>query len=180
MFAGYAAGLGPGVDWRMAAYTVSKHGVVAMTRTLATAGGGVAHKALCPAWTDTEIVSGANTAADPELLRARSSHIARLGGLMTVRHVAEGFHALLTQVTIQFAVLLKWCLLQCDNGSVMVVMKDTPYTLLPDLSRPLILGTVAVARLLDKLTSSQLVTGRQLVAVVALSFCLFLVAFASC
>ena len=62
----------------------------------------------------------------------------------------------------------------------MVVMKDTPYTLLPDLSRPLILGTVAVARLLDKLTSSQLVTGRQLVAVVALSFFLFLVAFASC
>ena len=67
---------------------------------------------------------------------------------------------------------------QCDNGSVMVVMKDTPYTLLPDLSRPLILGTVAVARLLDKISSPQLVTGRQLVAVVALSFCLFLVAFA--
>ena len=102
MFAGCAAGLGPGVDWRMAAYTVSKHGVVAMPRTLATAGGGVAHKALCPAWTDTEIVSGANTAADPALLRARSSHIARLGGLMTVRHVAEGFHTLVTQVTNNF------------------------------------------------------------------------------
>ena len=67
---------------------------------------------------------------------------------------------------------------QCDNGSVMVVMKDTPYTLLPDLSRPLILGTVAVARLLDRITSPQLVTGRQLVAAVALSFGLILVALA--
>ena len=74
--------------------------------------------------------------------------------------------------------MLKWFPWQCDNGSVMVVMKDTPYTLLPDLGRPLILGTVAAARLLDRITSPQLVTGRQLVAVVALSFCLFLVAFA--
>ena len=68
--------------------------------------------------------------------------------------------------------------LQCDNGSVMVVMKDTPYTLLPDLGRPLILGTVAAARLLDRITSPQLVTGRQLVAAVALSFGLILVALA--
>ena len=67
---------------------------------------------------------------------------------------------------------------QCDNGSVMVVMKDTPYTLLPDLGRPLILGTVAAARLLDKITSPQLVTGRQLLAAVALSFGLILVALA--
>ena len=67
---------------------------------------------------------------------------------------------------------------QCDNGSVMVVMKDTPYTLLPDLSRPLILGTVAAARLLDRISSPQLVTGRQLMAVVALSFGLILVALA--
>ena len=67
---------------------------------------------------------------------------------------------------------------QCDNGSVMVVMKDTPYTLLPDLGRPLILGTVAAARLLDRITSPQLVTGRQLVAAVALSFGLILVALA--
>ena len=67
---------------------------------------------------------------------------------------------------------------QCDNGSVMVVMKDTPYTLLPDLGRPLILGTVAAARLLNRITSPQLVTGRQLVAGVALSFGLILVALA--
>ena len=67
---------------------------------------------------------------------------------------------------------------QCDNGSVMVVMKDTPYTLLPDLGRPLILGTVAAARLLDRITSPQLVTGRQLVTVVALGFGLILVALA--
>ena len=60
----------------------------------------------------------------------------------------------------------------------MVVMKDTPYTLLPDLGRPLILGTVAAARLLNRITSPQLVTGRQLVAVVALSFGLILVALA--
>ena len=41
----------------MSPYTVSKHGVVALTRTMAKDDSGVMHKAICPAWTDTNIVS---------------------------------------------------------------------------------------------------------------------------
>ena len=46
----------------MVPYTVSKHGVVAMTRTLATDNSsGIMHKVICPAYVDTEIVSTATT-----------------------------------------------------------------------------------------------------------------------
>ena len=56
------AAFGPGLNEKMAAYTISKHGVVALTRTMAgTAGTGVAHKAICPSWADTEIVRESNT-----------------------------------------------------------------------------------------------------------------------
>ena len=51
------AGFGPGVNAEMSPYTVSKHGVVALTRTMAKEDSGVMHKAICPAWTDTNIVS---------------------------------------------------------------------------------------------------------------------------
>merc|ERR1712106_797974 len=55
------AGFGPGLNEEMVGYTVSKHGVVALTRTMAQDIGrhGVVTKCLCPAWADTEIVSSA-------------------------------------------------------------------------------------------------------------------------
>ena len=45
----------------MTPYTVSKHGVVALTRTMAKGEDGIVHKAICPAWTDTNIVSSATS-----------------------------------------------------------------------------------------------------------------------
>ena len=45
----------------MTPYTVSKHGVVALTRTMAKGDDGIVHKAICPAWTDTNIVSSATS-----------------------------------------------------------------------------------------------------------------------
>ena len=53
------AGLAPGLNEEMTPYTVSKHGVVALTRTLAKVSSGISHKCLCPAWTDTNMVSSA-------------------------------------------------------------------------------------------------------------------------
>ena len=60
------AALGPGVNEAMVSYTASKHGVVALTRSLALAGGGsgVAHKAICPSYVDTEIVRAVQTRQD--------------------------------------------------------------------------------------------------------------------
>ena len=107
-------------------YTVSKHGVVAMTRTLATANDGIMHKvftcysltssanvltqAICPAWTDTEIVSSAASTGTGAEKKALTDHIQKMGGLMTPEHVAEGFYRLLTQ---------------CSNGATMIVVKDS-------------------------------------------------------
>ena len=55
------AALGPGVNEAMVPYTASKHGVVALTRTLAGTTSGVALKAICPSYADTEIVRAAQT-----------------------------------------------------------------------------------------------------------------------
>ena len=71
-----SAGFGPGVDAEMTPYTVSKHGVVQMTRTMALANDGIMHKAICPAWTDTAIVSSANSneKSSENQIKARLGH----------------------------------------------------------------------------------------------------------
>merc|ERR1711936_1099398 len=48
------AGFAPGLSEKMTAYTVSKHGVVALTRTMGKTTAGVAHKCICPSWANTE------------------------------------------------------------------------------------------------------------------------------
>ena len=60
----------------MTPYTVSKHGVVQMTRTMALANDGIMHKAICPAWTDTAIVSSANSneKSSENQIKARLGH----------------------------------------------------------------------------------------------------------
>merc|ERR1712226_1565870 len=76
-------------------YFVSKHGVVTLTRTLNASfqESGVEVKALCPAWADTEIVSGVS---GDERKAVVNKIVAKHGGLMTVEYVAEGFYSLLT------------------------------------------------------------------------------------
>ena len=60
----------------MTPYTVSKHGVVQLTRTMSLANDGIMHKAICPAWTDTAIVSTANDneKISGEQMKARLGH----------------------------------------------------------------------------------------------------------
>jgi len=123
------AGFGPGVDAEMTPYTVSKHGVVQMTRTMALANDGIMHKAICPAWTDTAIVS---TAIEETGGADMKKHINKSGGLMTPEYVAEGFYRLLTQGT---------------NGQTLCIIKGFPYIMMPDYNLPMIYLIAAVAKL---------------------------------
>jgi len=149
------AGFAPGVDAKMTPYTVSKHGVVAMTRTMAVSDNGIMHKAICPAWTDTEIVSTAGQAQDASDLKA---HIQKMGGLMTPEHVAEGFFRLLTQ---------------CGNGATMVIVKDCPYIVMPDYNKSIVLLLAGVSKLVGKVMSTDMVTGAHLTVAITLMFLIF-------
>ena len=135
----------------MVPYTVSKHGVVAMTRTLATDNSsGIMHKAICPAWADTEIVHSA--------VNSMKANYDKVGGLMTPEYVAEGFYQLLTQ---------------CDNGSTMCVIKNCPYIVMPDYNLPMLYLFAGVAKLVGRILSSQVVMPHHLIMGLAISFILF-------
>ena len=143
----------------MMPYTVSKHGVVAMTRTLATEkNSAISHKAICPAWTDTAIVSTAIDAISGQDQAALKAHIQEFGGLMTPEYVAEGFYRLLTQ---------------CGNGSTMVVVKGCPYIQMPDYNKPCVMTLALVSKLVDKVLSPQIVMGHHLVVALTLLFMIF-------
>merc|ERR1711970_22478 len=135
------AGFGPGLNEEMVGYTVSKTGVVALTRTMAEAieKHGVVTKCICPAWTDTEIVSSVSTKDKPGL----KGHIQKFGGLMTPEFVAEGFYRLVTQ---------------CSNGSAMAVLKGSPYIIIPDYNRPMILSIIMMSKILEKVLGPDVVT----------------------
>jgi len=135
------AGLGPGLSEDMVGYTVSKTGVIALTRTMAQAiaSHGVVTKCICPAWTDTEIVSSVATKDKSGL----KGHIQKLGGMMTPEYVAEGFYRLVTQ---------------CSNGSAMAVLKGTPYIIVPDYNKPMIISIVMVAKILEKVLGPDVVS----------------------
>jgi len=133
-------------DW-LVSYMVSKHGVVALTRSLASCSYNIQHKAICPSFADTEIVSSGLENED-EIGRTKGLQtIKDLGGLMTPEFVAEGFFQLLTEG---------------DNGAVMVAFKDAPYIMMPDYSKFLFFAMVALSKLLSKTLAPRLVTGKHL------------------
>ena len=85
--AGLAMGIwGEGSDEALTPYTVSKHGVVAMTRSLGLSNNNIMHKAICPDATNTDLVADAGKGLDPEMM---NEHFAKMGGLMTPEFVAE-------------------------------------------------------------------------------------------
>jgi len=136
-----------GEEW--IGYTVSKHDVVALTRTLAKdySQHGVSIKAICPAWADTEIVSSARDKVIDRNRMKIDSDIKRQGGLMTPEYVAEGFYKLVTQA---------------DNGAVMWSLKDTPFLVIPDDSELKVLILVMMAKLLRKMTGTDFIPPFQL------------------
>jgi len=149
------AGFAPGISPTMMPYTVSKHGVVAMTRTLATEQNStISHKAICPAWTDTAIVAEAKLGENTKQMLDKA--IKHSGGMMIPEHVAEGFYRLLTQ---------------CVNGSCMVVIKDCPYIVVPEYSKNIVLTFAIMSKLIGKAFDPSVVTGNHLL--IAFSLLLF-------
>ena len=112
-----------------------------MTRTLAIEKNNIQHKAICPAWTDTEIVSSASQGQSKVAL---DNHIQKMGGLMTPEYVAEGFYRLATQ---------------CGNGDTMVIVKGAPYVVMPDYSMPMLRLFFILAKLVDRVTGAPMVNG---------------------
>ena len=136
------AGLTPGLGEEMVGYTVSKTGVVALTRTMAKdiSRHGVVTKCICPSWTDTEIVSSVRSDFKAEVEKS----VQQMHGKMTPEHVAEGFFRLVTE---------------CPNGSAMAVLKGVPYMLVPDYNVfPMIISMAAMARLLGMMFGPSVVT----------------------
>ena len=155
---GFQAAFSPAVYEKMMPYTVSKNCVVAMTRTLATANDNIQHKALCPAFADTNIVSSANIGADPRGQAARLSTIASVGGLMTPEYVAEAFFQLVTRG---------------NNGAVMAVMKNIPYFIVPEYGTTMLIVIAMLSKIIARVTPNEIVTSQQLVV----AFCLILLLF---
>ena len=139
------AGIVTGMGEDMIGYSVSKHGVVALTRTLAMdyKHHEVSIKAICPAWADTEIVSSARDHAEDRDKIALTKSIKGQGGLMTPEYVAEGFYKLVTK---------------CDNGTVIWAIKDTPFLIIPDDAEIKTLVRAVMAKLLGKITGTDLIT----------------------
>jgi len=107
-------------------YFAAKHGVVALTRSLANseieATTGVKIKCICPSFADTNIIRDGMAKVIND----------RYGGLMTPEYVAEGFRSLIVD---------------CSNGSALVVAKDVPFFTYPNLSMPLLVTLAIGAKL---------------------------------
>ena len=145
---GSLAGLLPGGGEFTAAYNLTKAAVINLTRTLANEFHyhGVSNKAILLAWADTDVMSFSEKM--PSHLRdsVRKS-VDACGGLMTTDYVAEGFHQLVSG---------------CDNGSIMMVLKNTPYTLIPDNAQSSLRQMVIKAKILGKVCRKDFVTEKDL------------------
>ena len=59
-------------------------------------------------------------------------------------------------------------LTECSNGSVMLVQKDSPYILIPDSNKPLVLAMSRLAKMMGMMTSTDLVSGAHIILVIVL------------
>jgi NAD(P)-dependent dehydrogenase (short-subunit alcohol dehydrogenase family) len=125
-------------------YTVSKHGIIALTKTLAEdiKYHGIIFKVLCPAWVDTDLVSTLRATMSKQRLPELEKQIQKVGGLMTTEYVAKGFYKLFTE---------------CENGTVMWVLKDTPYIIMPNDALTKVLIGVGIAKIIGKLSDIDIV-----------------------
>ena len=62
---------------------------------------------------------------------------------------------------------------QCSNGSIMLVRKDSPFILMPEVEKPLVLVMSHMSRLIGRLTSTDLVTGAHIIMVIILVIIIF-------
>ena len=64
---------------------------------------------------------------------------------------------------------------QCSNGSIMLVRKDSPFILMPEVEKPLVLVMSRLSRLIGRLSSTDLVTGTHIIMVIMIVIIIFCV-----
>ena len=62
---------------------------------------------------------------------------------------------------------------QCSNGSIMLVRKDSPFILMPDVEKPLVLVMSRLSRLIGRLSSTDLVTETHIIMIIMLMIIIF-------
>jgi NAD(P)-dependent dehydrogenase (short-subunit alcohol dehydrogenase family) len=131
--AGFVTGT-TGLTDGAASYYASKHACVALSRDTATEfkNNKVVVKCLCPAYANTAIIK----LNDPEEQANFDKKINEIG-VMEPRDVAVAFYKLVTQ---------------CQNGSVMAVIKDYPVYLIPDYGMIMVLGLGLISKIANKLS----------------------------
>ena len=145
---GSLAGLLTGAGEFTAAYHLTKAGIISLTRTLANEFHyhGVSNKAILLAWADTDIMSFSEDTPTHVKEYVRKS-VDASGGSMTTEYAAEGFHQLVSG---------------CDNGSIMMVLKNTPFTLFPDNGKSDLLQMVMKAKVMGEIFRKEIVTEQDL------------------
>lgn len=126
------AGIGPGIGEGSMGYTVSKHGAVTLSRTLAANKHehGIDILCLCPSWANTDIVNKVDSEKKPMV----DKMVKEMGGLMKPERVGEAFKALMSS----------------KNGTVLTVMANVPLIELPDLGFTRVMCTGAAGQLISK------------------------------
>ena len=122
-----------------ASYYASKHACVSLSRDSATDynKNGVVTKCLCPAYANTAIIK-----LDDQERQARFNKEINELGILEPREVAEGFYKLVNQ---------------CENGSVMAVVKGYPVFLIPDYGKTMVLGIGLISTIVGKLSGIEVV-----------------------
>ena len=59
-------------------------------------------------------------------------------------------------------------LTECSTGSVMLIQKDSPYILMPDFNKPLVLAMPYLSKMIGKMSSTDMVNGTHLTLVIIL------------
>jgi len=103
-------------------YFIAKHGVVALTRSLASESvlseTGVSVRCICPSFADTNIIR-----EGIENVEEARKKIVKEYGLMQPEYVAEAYYSLITE---------------CSNGDALVVAKDANFIIYPNFTIPLL------------------------------------------
>ena len=135
---------------------------MAITKTLAEdiRHHGIQFKVLCPAWVDTDLVATLRATFPKERVPELESQIKRVGGLMTTDFVAQGFYKLVTE---------------CSNGTIMWVLKDTPYITMTDDALTKVRINAIIAWLIGKISNTDLISS-SLLNMIVIAFIVILTA----
>jgi len=127
---GSVAGLTTGFGDSGMSYFVSKHGVVSMSRTMASAKKkhGVDFLCLCPCWADTDILSKMEHRNETD--KKGLAKVLKAMGVLKVEKVGDGFSKLL----------------ESKNGTVIATMYNTPPFEVPDLGMPSVLAYTGASK----------------------------------